>query len=154
MATDVMMPSSRRANVKRDAVRAAEISTYLAPLGRLLFALIFLAAVPMHFTAAGIQYAAAEGVPLASALVPLSGVLALLGGLSVLLGYHARVGAALLVVFLLPVTLLMHDFWSVADPTAAQLQQVMFMKNVALLGAALLIMYFGSGPFSVERRRR
>jgi putative oxidoreductase len=54
-------------------------------------------------------------------------------------------------VFLLPVTLLMHDFWSVADSTAAQMQQVMFMKNLALLGAALLIMHFGSGPFSVER---
>jgi putative oxidoreductase len=138
----------------REAVRTAEASTYLVPLGRLLFALIFLAAVPMHFTSQGIQYAASAGVPLAEILVPLSGVLALLGGLSVLLGYQARGGAALLAVFLLPVTLVMHDFWSVADPTEAQIQQVMFMKNLAVLGGALLIMYFGSGPFSLDRRRR
>ncbi len=138
----------------REAVRTAEASTYLVPLGRFLFAVIFLAAVPMHFTAPGIQYAASEGVPLAEILVPLSGVIALLGGLSVLLGYHARVGAVLLAVFLLPVTLVMHDFWSVADPMEAQLQQVMFMKNLAILGGALLVAYFGSGPFSLGDRRR
>ena len=138
----------------REAGRTAEASTYLVPFGRLLFALLFLAAAPMHFTAQGVQYAASEGVPLAEILVPLSGVLALLGGLSVLLGYHARVGAQLLVAFLLPVTLVMHDFWSVAEPMAAQLQQVMFMKNVAILGGALLLMHFGSGPFSLDRRRR
>jgi putative oxidoreductase len=153
MTTDIM-PSSRRPSVHREAVRTAAAATYLVPLGRFLFALIFLAAVPMHFTAPGIQYAAGEGVPLAGILVPLSGVFALLGGLSVLLGYYARVGAALLAVFLLPVTLVMHDFWSVSDPMAAQLQQVMFMKNLAILGGALLIMYFGSGPFSVGERRR
>jgi putative oxidoreductase len=152
MTTDIM-PSSRRP-LQREAARTAEASSYLVPLGRLLFAMIFVAAVPMHFTAQGVQYAASEGVPLAGVSVPLSGVLALLGGLSVLLGYHARVGAALLLVFLLPVTLVMHDFWSVADPMAAQLQQVMFMKNLAIMGGALLIVYFGSGPFSLGGRRR
>jgi uncharacterized membrane protein YphA (DoxX/SURF4 family) len=51
--------------------------------------------------------------PLASIAVPLSGVLAIAGGLSILLGYRAKLGACLIVVFLVPVTLMMHRFWTV-----------------------------------------
>ena len=49
-------------------------------------------------------------------LVPLSGVLAIAGGLSILLGYHTKLGGRLLVLFLVPVTLMMHKFWTVQDP--------------------------------------
>jgi len=72
---------------------------------------------------------------------------------SVLLGYRAKIGAWLLVVFLVPVTLAIHNFWAVHDPMAAQIQQVMFMKNLSMLGAALLISYFGAGPLSFDARR-
>ena len=85
--------------------------------------------------------------------LPLSGLIALAGGLSVLLGYRAKVGAWLLVVFLVPITLAIHNFWAVHDPMAAQIQQVMFMKNLSMLGAALLISYFGAGPLSFDARR-
>lgn len=125
---------------------------YAVPFGRLLYASIFLISAPGHFTHRTIEYAAAHGVPLASVAVPLSGVIALLGGLSVLLGFHARIGAWLLILFLVPVTFMMHDFWNIADPMAAQLQRVMFMKNVSLIGAGLLIAYFGSGPVSIDSR--
>ena len=79
-------------------------------IGRILFAAIFLMSAPKHFTGGAIQYAASQGVPLASVLVPISGVLALLGGLSLLLGFRARWGAWLLVLFLVPVTFTMHRF--------------------------------------------
>ena len=105
---------------------------------------------PGHFRATTIAYAAAQGVPLASVTVPLSGVLAILGGLSVALGYKARWGAWLLVLFLVPVTLMLHRFWGLTDPAAATMQQVMFMKNLALLGTALLMAAVGSGPFSLK----
>lgn len=91
-------------------------------------------------------------VPLVSIAVPLSGVLAIAGGLSILLGYRAKLGACLIVVFLVPVTLT-HRFWTVPDPMMAQIQMVMFMKNPAMLGGALLISQFGAGPFSVDARR-
>ena len=55
--------------------------------------------------------------------------------------------------FLIPVTLMMHKFWTVTDPTMAQIQMIMFMKNVSMLGGALLISQFGAGPFSLEGRR-
>ena len=63
-----------------------------------------------------VKYAAGSGVPLPGLLVPLSGLLATAGGLSVLLGYRARLGAWALVLFLIPVTLIMHAFWKATDP--------------------------------------
>jgi putative oxidoreductase len=108
---------------------------------------------PNHFSRQTIAFAASQGVPLASVTVPLSGILALIGGLSILLGYRARLGAWLIALFLLPVTLLMHKFWAVSDPMMQQMQMVLFMKNVAILGGALLISQFGAGPLSLDARR-
>lgn len=119
-------------------------------IGRILFAAIFVMSAPNLLRESAVQMAAQHGVPAADYVVPLFGVIALLGGLSVLLGYHAKTGAWLLVAFLVPVTLTMHNFWAVPDPTAAQMQQIMFMKNIALLGGALFITYFGSGPLSLD----
>jgi putative oxidoreductase len=130
-----------------------EVARLLVPLGRLLFALIFLASAPGLFAPKMIGMTASQGVPLASVLVPVAGALALFGGLSVLLGYRARVGAWLLIAFLVPVTFFMHDFWNVTDPGMHLVQQIMFMKNLALLGGALLIAYFGAGPVSIDERR-
>lgn len=125
---------------------------YLVPVGRVLFALIFLASALTHFRQATIGYATHQGVPAAGLLVPVAGLLALLGGLSVALGYYTRVGAALLALFLIPVTLMMHKFWAVSNPMQAQIQQIMFMKNVSMLGATALLMYFGAGPISLDQR--
>ena len=89
-------------------------------------------------------------MPWATVLVPLAGIVALVGGVSILLGYRARFGALLLLVFLVPVTLVMHKFWGIADPQVAMMQKAHFMKNTSLIGACLLIMYYGSGPYSLD----
>lgn len=122
----------------------------LVLLGRICYSAIFIMSGMGHFSQATIGYAASQGVPMAWVLVPLSGILAIVGGLSILSGYKARFGAWLLVLFLAPVTLMMHKFWGLTDPMAARMQQVMFMKNLSMLGAALLIAHFGSGPLSLE----
>jgi putative oxidoreductase len=122
-------------------------------LGRFFFALIFLMAGANHFSRQTIAFSASQGVPLASIAVPFSGVLAIAGSLSVLLGYRAKLGAWLVVLFLVPVTLMMHKFWTVTDPMMAQIQMILFMKNVSMLGGALLITQFGAGPFSLDARR-
>ena len=122
-------------------------------LGRFFFALIFLFAAPNHFTRQAIAFSASQGVPLAWIAVPLSGVVAIAGGLSILLGYRAKLGAWLIVVFLIPVTLMLHKFWTVQDPMMAQIQMILFMKNVSMLGGALLISHFGAGRFSLDARR-
>ena len=126
---------------------------YLAPVGRFLYSIIFIMTLASHFTAGAIGYATQTGLPMANVLVPLSGVIAAVGGLSVLLGFHAKLGAWLLVLFLIPVTFTMHAFWAVQDPMMRQFQMAMFMKNIALLGTALFITQVGSGPVSLDARR-
>jgi len=145
MATGAPIPYSFKA---KSVPQAATVL-----LGRFLYVLIFLMAAPRHFSKQTIAYATAQGVPLASVAVPLSGIIALAGGLSILLGYRAKIGAWLIVLFLVPVTLMMHKFWTVHDPVMAQTQMVMFMKNLAILGGALLISQFGAGPLSLDARR-
>jgi putative oxidoreductase len=126
----------------------------IALLGRFFFALIFILSAPGHFSEQKIGDAVSMGVPLASLAVPVSGVISLLGGVSILLGYRAKIGASLIVLFLIPVTLMMHRFWGVADPMTAQIQMIHFMKNVSMLGGALLISQLGAGPLSLDVRRR
>jgi len=139
--------------ISQDAETRSSIRGAVVVLGRFLFALIFLMAGANHFNKKAIGYAASQGVPLASVAVPLSGVLAIVGGLGILLGYRAKLGAWLIVVFLVPVTLMMHKFWTVPDPMMSQIQMILFMKNVSMLGGALLISQFGAGPFSLDARR-
>jgi putative oxidoreductase len=126
----------------------------LFPVARVLFAVIFIAAAPRHFTHEGIQHATDLGVPLASLLVPVSGIMAIIGGLSIALGWNARWGAWILAAFLIPVTAMMHAFWRLADPTAFHIQQAMFMKNLSMLGAALLMTQFGAGGISIDERKQ
>ena len=139
--------------ISKDAEAITFWQSAVVVLGRFLFTLIFLMAGANHFNKQTIGYAASQGVPLAAIAVPLSGVLAIAGGLSILLGYRAKLGAWLIVLFLVPVSLMMHKFWTVTDPMMAQLQMVLFMKNVSMLGGALLVSHFGAGPFSLDVRR-
>jgi putative oxidoreductase len=144
---EVRPPLEDRLSSRARAYRA------IVPVGRVLFALVFLMALPSHFSPAAAAYAAAQGVPASNVLVPLAGILAGLGALSVALGLRARVGAWLIVIFLVPVTLWMHSFWRETDPMMVELQLVHFMKNLSILGGALLIAYFGGGPVSIDRLR-
>ena len=129
------------------------VPRFLVLMGRILLAAIFVISSSGHFMPQTVNYAAHQGVPFAEVLVPASGLMALIGGLSVLAGYRARVGALLLVIFLVPVTLTMHAFWAVHDPQMAMMQLSMFFKNLGLMGGALLILYYGAGPLSLDRRQ-
>ena len=125
---------------------------YLVPLGRAAFAGVFVVFAPGDFTPQGVAFAAQQGVPLPGVLVPMAGVISLAGGLSVVLGYRARVGACLLMLFLVPVTYWMHNFWAIRDPMMAQMQFGFFMANMSRVGGALLIAHFGAGPLSLDAR--
>src|SRR5437868_14990555 len=61
-------------------------------------------------------------------------------GLSILLGYKARLGALILFLFLIPVTLTFHNFWTYADPKEQKENMILFMHNLALMGGLLLVM--------------
>ena len=123
---------------------------YLVLIGRILYASVFLLAITYHFKNETIQWAASKGVPMPNVLVPLSGVIAFLGGLSIAIGFRTRIGAWLIIIFLIPVTCIMHSFWKETDPMMMQMQGSNFTKNMSMLGAALILTWFGPGPLSMD----
>ncbi len=123
---------------------------YIFLLGRALFASLFLVKAIHHFSGDAMSHAAQKTLAGADMLVPIAGILALVGGLSILFGYKAKVGAWLLVLFLLPTTLTMHAYWQEADTYAYMMNHYCFYKNLSLIGACLMITHFGSGPLSMK----
>jgi uncharacterized membrane protein YphA (DoxX/SURF4 family) len=89
----------------------------------------------------GREYARSLGAPSPDLLVPLSGVAIIAGGLMIALGIWADLGALLIIGFLVGITPIMHAYWKIDDPQMRAIQSAMFFKNVALLGAALILFY-------------
>lgn len=111
-------------------------------LGRAAFGGFFLYSGLHHFQDREMMsgYAAMKGTPAPDAAVVGSGALLVAGGLSVLTGIKPRQGLAAIVAFLVPVTLQMHRFWEIDDPQQRQSEMINFSKNLALTGAALMMM--------------
>ncbi len=132
----------------------------LALLSRCMLVTIFLMAaigqkIPKFSDVAA--YMAAEGVP--APKIMLAGAIAFLivGSISVAIGFKARIGAGLLMVFLILATYYFHDFWTIINQDmlaqqAKQEQMIQFMKNLSMAGAMLLIIGNGAGTMSVDSR--
>lgn len=118
-------------------------------IGRILFGLLFVGSAVGHLTQTEgmAQFAGARGVPSARLAVQLSGLLIFVGGLMVVLGVWADLGALLLVVFLLLTSFVMHPFWKATDDQEKQMEQVQFLKDLGLAGAALMLFaFFAASP--------
>lgn len=110
-------------------------------IGRILFGGFFVYSGINHFVRKRemAQYARAKGVPLSAHGVTVGGVLLLIGGTSILLGLKPKLGAAAIVTFLASAAPTVHDFWTAQDPQQRENEMIHFMKDVALLGAALAL---------------
>jgi len=98
-------------------------------------------------TAAGM---AQKGLPMAEVLLVATIVIEIGGALMIVLGWKARIGAAALFLWMIPVTLLYHNFWAM-EGMQAYINQIMFQKNLAMMGAMLYIYVFGAGLYSMEK---
>jgi putative oxidoreductase len=95
---------------------------------------------------------AGMGMPFAEWLLPPAILILLAGGLMLLAGWKARWAALALIVFMIPATLVFHSFWTY--PQAQFVNQFHhFFKNLAIIGALLMVLGRGSGPMSLERER-
>lgn len=114
--------------------------------GRILMATIFVISGFHKITAFGgtVDQIAGKGVPLATVAAVVAIVVELGGGLSVLFGVKSRIGAWVLFVFLIPTTLLFHNFWAYGGQQF-QMQMITFMKNLAIMGGLLFLSVSGSG---------
>jgi putative oxidoreductase len=125
----------------------------LALVGRVLLALMFvMAGVSKLSNIAGTAgYIASGGLPFPMLLAVLVGLLELVGGLALAVGYKARWAALALGVFTLLASVLFHKFWAV--PAEQQMvQQLMFMKNMAVAGGMFIVAALGAGPLSFDNR--
>jgi putative oxidoreductase len=100
------------------------------------------------------QHAAAKGVVAPDAAVTASGAMLAFGGLSILTGRKPRQGLAAIVGFLIPVSLQMHRFWEEQDPQRRMAEMIDFTKNMALVGAALMLTAIDEPwPISIDEAR-
>jgi putative oxidoreductase len=77
-----------------------------------------------------------------------------LGGLSLLFGLRTKAGAALLFAFTVASTVLLHDYWTLADASARQTEFQIFIRNVAIAGGLLLLLGIGPGGIAIDNAGR
>lgn len=125
----------------------------LTVVGRILLALMFVLSGIDKLThiEGSAQFFASGGLPASSALVVLVGLFELLAGLAVATGFMARWAALALAVFTLLASFMYHPFWA-APPAQQLVQQLLFMKNIAVTGGMLLLAALGPGPASLGRQ--
>lgn len=96
-------------------------------------------------------YIGSKGLPMPQVLAALTIALELGGGILLAVGYKVRWVAVLFFLWLIPTTLIFHKFWGI-DAAQVQNQMNHFLKNVSIMGAMLMLVAFGPGALSVDRR--
>ena len=94
---------------------------------------------------------ASKGLPLPEIGAAIAIAVELGGGLMLALGWKTRCAALAIAVFTLAAAVLFHNFWTMTDQ-AMRTNQVMFMKNIAIIGGMLMVVAFGPGRYSLDRR--
>lgn len=118
-------------------------------VGRILFSVLFVLSAVGHLTQTDYMagYAKSKGVPFAKLSVIGSGVVFGLGGLAIILGVYGDLAGVILAAVLVPTAFLFHTFWKETDPQAKATAQISFNKDLALVGAALVLAYaFSTNP--------
>ena len=127
---------------------------YLSLVGRVLMAILFLpAGVGKIFGFAGtVAYIGSAGLPLATIAAIGAILIEVLGGIALVLGFYTRISAIALALFTLVASLVFHAFWSVpADQVFVT--QLLFVKNIAVIGGLLTIAAFGAGQYSLDAKK-
>lgn len=127
----------------------------LSLIGRLLLALLFLPAGIGKVTgfAGTVGYIASVGLPLPTLGAIIALVVEIVGGLALIAGFGTRLAALVLAVFTLVASFFFHAYWAV--PAAQQfVTQLLFMKNIAVVGGLLTLAAWGAGAWSLDARRQ
>ena len=131
-----------------------QLKNPLALIGRILIAALFVPAGLQKLTgfAGTVGYAASVGMPLPQVGAAVALVVEIVGGLAFLLGWGTRWVALVLGFFTLVASFFFHNFWGV-PPEAAMMQQLLFWKNIAVVGGLLGFAAHGAGDWSVDARK-
>ena len=132
----------------------ASLQNPLTLTGRVLLALLFLPAGigKIGGFAGTVGYIGSVGLPLPQLAAVLAIVVEVGGGLALLAGFGTRLAALALALFTLVATFVFHNFWAM-PPEQVMMQQLMFLKNIAVVGGLLVLAAHGAGAYSVDARR-
>ncbi|HEY0908500.1 MAG TPA: DoxX family membrane protein [Candidatus Paceibacterota bacterium] len=111
-------------------------------VGHVIVGLYFLINAYSHLFKSSdmVGYAASKKVPSPRLAIIVSGLLLLVAGLSFVSGMYMFYGIIAALVFMIPVTIMMHNFWAETDPMAKMNQRISFLKNVAIIGFLLMLL--------------
>ena len=123
-------------------------------IARVLLALMFVLAGFSKFAglAGTAGYIASKGLPMPMVLAVLTAIIEVVGGIALIVGFQARFAALALAVFTILASFLFHNFWAMPADQAF-VNQLMFMKNLAVAGGLLFVFSLGAGPASLDARR-
>ena len=130
------------------------LQTSLSLAGRVLLALLFIPAGFGKLTgfAGTVAYIGSVGMPVPTLAAAFALTLEILGGAALLFGFGTRVVALVLALFTLVASFYFHNFWAVPEAQAF-MQQLLFYKNIAVVGGLLSVAAWGAGAWSVDARR-
>ena len=126
----------------------------LALAGRLLLALLFLPAGIGKLTgfAGTVGYIASVGLPMPQVAASVALIVEIVGGFALIAGFGTRIAALVLALFTLTASFFFHNYWAV--PADQQfMQQLLFFKNIAVVGGLLTLAAWGAGAWSIDARQ-
>lgn len=131
------------------------IQDSLTLIGRLLFAALFLPAGIGKLTgfSGTVGYISSVGLPLPTIGAALALTVEIVGSIALIFGFGTRIAALVLGVFTLVATFFFHNFWGVPADQAF-MQQLLFYKNIAVVGGLLVLAANGAGAFSLDARNK
>ncbi len=126
--------------------------SFLVLLGRVLLSALFIWAViaKVMNLQGTMSYMYSKQMPYIMFFLPAAILLQIVGAFFLLSGYRARLGAWLLILFIIPAAGIFHDFWNLRG-TERLTEQILFMKDMAILGGLLLITAFGPGKYAFDK---
>jgi putative oxidoreductase len=138
-----------------NAIASSPVNNAFLLAARVLMAVMFVPAGISKISGfeGTVGYIASVGLPMAAAGAVAAIVVEVLGGLALLAGVGTRLAAVVLAVFTLAASVFFHAYWAV-PAEQAMVQQLMFFKNLAIVGGLLGLAAAGAGGWSVEGRRQ
>lgn len=129
----------------------SETSNATPLMGRILMSSVFLIFGALKLTTFSyyVGMLAERGLPMPSAVIAGAALLEILGGLAILLGFKTRVASWVLFVYLIPTSILFHNYWALQGALRAEME-AHFFKNMAIMGGLLFLAMWGPGPYSID----
>ena len=123
-------------------------------MGRLLLAALFLPAGLSKLSGfeGTVDYIGSVGLPLPTVAAGAALALEILGSVALIVGFQTRIVAAVLAVFTCVASIFFHAFWAAA-PEQAFVQQLLFFKNIGVIGGLLVLASLGAGAWSIDSKK-